>query len=220
MHVYKKFTAHIRLMNSIRITMSIQNNVEPRSRKGRKMEENKSKALLIAVAAIVVIGGGVFFATRQNDTKKETKTETSQQSSTASDKTIVETAISDPQFSTLVTALQTAGLVDTLNGEGPFTVFAPTNEAFEKLPAGTLDALLKDPAKLKSILLYHVVSGNVKAADVVKLSSAKTVEGQDVKITVDGSIVKVNDATVTATDIETKNGTIHVIDTVLLPPAN
>lgn len=184
------------------------------------MEGNKSKAVIIAVAAVVVIGGGVMLATRKDDTKKDTKTDSSQQQNTVSTKTIAETASSDPQFSTLVTALQTAGLVDTLNGEGPFTVFAPTNEAFDKLPAGTLDALLKDPAKLKSILLYHVVSGNVKAADVVKLTSAKTVEGQDVKISVDGSTVKVNDATVTKTDIETKNGTIHVIDTVLLPPTN
>jgi hypothetical protein len=182
------------------------------------MEGSKSKAVIIAIAAVVVIGGGVMLATRKDDTKKDAKTETTQQQ--ASEKNIVQTAISDPQFSTLVTALQTAGLVDTLSGEGPFTVFAPTNEAFDKLPAGTLDALLKDPAKLKSILLYHVVSGNVKAADVVKLTSAKTVEGQDVKITVDGSTVKVNDATVTKTDIETKNGTIHVIDTVLIPPTN
>jgi uncharacterized surface protein with fasciclin (FAS1) repeats len=182
------------------------------------MEGSKSKAVIIAIAAVVVIGGGVMLATRKDDTKKDAKTETTQQQ--ASEKNIVQTAISDPQFSTLVTALQTAGLVDTLSGEGPFTVFAPTNEAFDKLPAGTLDALLKDPAKLKSILLYHVVSGNVKAADVVKLTSAKTVEGQDVTISVDGSTVKVNDATVTKTDIETKNGTIHVIDTVLLPPTN
>jgi uncharacterized surface protein with fasciclin (FAS1) repeats len=182
------------------------------------MEGSKSKAVIIAIAAVVVIGGGVMLATRKDDTKKDAKTETTQQQ--ASEKNIVQTAISDPQFSTLVTALQTAGLVDTLSGEGPFTVFAPTNEAFDKLPAGTLDALLNDPAKLKSILLYHVVSGNVKAADVVKLTSAKTVEGQDVKITVDGSTVKVNDATVTKTDIETKNGTIHVIDTVLIPPTN
>ena len=182
------------------------------------MEGSKSKAVIIAIAAVVVIGGGVMLATRKDDTKKDAKTETTQQQ--ASEKNIVQTAISDPQFSTLVTALQTAGLVDTLSGEGPFTVFAPTNEAFDKLPAGTLDALLMDPAKLKSILLYHVVSGNVKAADVVKLTSAKTVEGQDVKITVDGSTVKVNDATVTKTDIETKNGTIHVIDTVLIPPTN
>ena len=182
------------------------------------MEGNKNKGLIIGVVAVLVIGGGILLATRNNDTKKETKTETTQQQVAA--KNIVETAISDPQFSTLVTALKTAGLVDTLNGDGPFTVFAPTNEAFDKLPAGTLDALLKDPAKLKSILLYHVVNGNVKAADVVKLSNATTVEGQDVKITVDGSTVKVNDATVTKTDIETKNGTIHFIDTVLLPPSN
>ena len=135
-------------------------------------------------------------------------------------KNIVEIASGNPDFSTLVTAVKAAGLVDTLSGSGPFTVFAPTNEAFNKLPAGTLDSLLKDPAKLKAILTYHVVSADVKAADVVKLTKATTVEGKDVAIKVDGSTVKVNDATVTKTDIAASNGTIHVIDTVLLPPAN
>jgi uncharacterized surface protein with fasciclin (FAS1) repeats len=130
---------------------------------------------------------------------------------------IVDTAIGAGSFKTLVAAIQAAGLVDTLKGPGPFTVFAPTDEAFAKLPAGTVDALLKDPAKLKKILTYHVVAGKVMAADVVKLKTAKTVEGSTVKITVKGSSVMVNNANVVKTDIATDNGVIHVIDTVIMP---
>ena len=129
---------------------------------------------------------------------------------------IVDTAVSAGQFNTLAKALTEAGLVDTLKGKGPFTVFAPTDEAFAKLPAGTLDALLKDKAKLKSVLTYHVVAGKVLAADVVKLSEAKTVQGQSVKISTTGG-VKVNDANVVKTDIMASNGVIHVIDKVILP---
>jgi uncharacterized surface protein with fasciclin (FAS1) repeats len=135
-------------------------------------------------------------------------------------KDIVDTAIADGRFKTLVTAVQAAGLVDTLKGPGPYTVFAPTDDAFAKLPAGTVDALLKDTPKLKSILLYHVVSGKVMAADVVKLSSANTVEGKPVTIKVDGGKVFVNDAQVVIADVQASNGVIHVIDTVLLPPAD
>ncbi|MEI7819152.1 MAG: fasciclin domain-containing protein [bacterium] len=136
---------------------------------------------------------------------------------TKASKNIVEIASADPQFSTLVTAVKAAGLVETLSGPGPFTVFAPTNDAFAKLPAGTLDSLLADPAKLKAVLTYHVVSGDVKAADVVKLTSVTTVNGKTAPITVAGNVVKVGPATVTATDIAATNGTIHVIDTVLVP---
>lgn len=132
---------------------------------------------------------------------------------------IVDTAVSAGNFTTLVAAVKAAGLVDTLKGPGPFTVFAPTDEAFAKLPAGTVDALLKDPEKLKGILLYHVVSGKVMAADVVKLKSAKTVPGGTVAIVVKGSKVMVNNANVIKTDIVTDNGVIHVIDTVLMPKA-
>lgn len=131
-------------------------------------------------------------------------------------KTIVGTAVAAGQFKTLVKAIEAADLVGTLNGSGPFTVFAPTDDAFAKLPAGALDGLLKDRAKLKAVLTYHVVSGKVMAADVVKLKEAKTVNGQMVTIdTKDG--VKVNDAKVTKTDIEASNGVIHVIDMVLMP---
>jgi uncharacterized surface protein with fasciclin (FAS1) repeats len=131
---------------------------------------------------------------------------------------IVDTAIEAGSFKTLATALKAAGLVDTLKGTGPFTVFAPTDEAFAKLPAGTVETLLKpeNKAKLASILTYHVVAGNVKAADVVKLKSAKTVQGQSVAIdAADG--VKINGAKVVKADIACANGVIHVIDTVLLP---
>jgi uncharacterized surface protein with fasciclin (FAS1) repeats len=132
---------------------------------------------------------------------------------------IVDTAVAAGSFKTLVTAVKAAGLVDTLKGAGPFTVFAPTDEAFAKLPAGTVEGLLKDTEKLKAILTYHVVSGKVMAADVVKLKSAKTVEGQSVKISVKGDKVMVGAATVVKTDIVCDNGVIHVIDTVILPPA-
>jgi uncharacterized surface protein with fasciclin (FAS1) repeats len=130
---------------------------------------------------------------------------------------IVDTAISAGNFTTLVTAVKAAGLVDTLKGAGPFTVFAPTDAAFAKLPPGTVEALLKDPEKLKSILLYHVVPGKVLAAQVIKMKSAKTVEGSLVKIHVSGGNVMVNNAHVTKTDIVCDNGVIHVIDTVLMP---
>ena len=129
---------------------------------------------------------------------------------------IIDTAVSAGSFKTLVTAIKAAGLVDTLKGAGPFTVFAPTDEAFAKLPAGTVEGLLKDLPKLKQILTYHVVSGKVMAADVVKLKSATTVEGSDVKIDA-SSGVKINGSTVVTPDVAADNGVIHIIDTVLLP---
>lgn len=133
-------------------------------------------------------------------------------------KTIVDIAVGNPDFSTLVAALQAAGLVETLSAEGPFTVFAPTNEAFAKLPAGTVESLLADIPALTKVLTYHVVAGKVLAADVVTMTSAPTVQGQEVKIAVVDGSVKLNEtSTVTATDIEASNGVIHVIDSVLLP---
>jgi uncharacterized surface protein with fasciclin (FAS1) repeats len=132
--------------------------------------------------------------------------------------TIVQVAAGNPDFSTLVAAVKAAGLADTLNAAGPFTVFAPTNAAFAKLPAGTVESLLKpeNKDKLTAILTYHVVAGKVMAADVVKLKSADTVNGK--AVTIDASMgVKVNNANVTATDIKASNGVIHVIDTVVLP---
>ncbi|HWS40938.1 MAG TPA: fasciclin domain-containing protein [Arenimonas sp.] len=133
--------------------------------------------------------------------------------------TIVEVAASNPDFSTLVAAVKAAGLVDTLNSKGPFTVFAPTNAAFAKLPAGTVESLLKpeNKEKLTAILTFHVVAGKVTAAEVVKLNTANTVNGKAVAIAVGESGVMVNDAKVTATDIMASNGVIHVIDTILIP---
>jgi len=130
---------------------------------------------------------------------------------------IIETAIAAKSFNTLVTAVKAAGLVETLSGTGPFTVFAPNDEAFAKLPKGTVEALLKDIPKLKRVLTYHVVAGNVPAAEASKLTSAKTLEGQSVGITSNNG-VKVNDAKVIKADITCDNGVIHVIDTVLTLP--
>lgn len=130
---------------------------------------------------------------------------------------IVDTAAANGKFTTLITAVKTAGLVDTLKGDGPFTVFAPTDEAFAKLPKDQLDALLNDKEALTKILTYHVVAGKVMSTDVVNLNSAKTVEGQAITINASNG-VRVNNANVIMTDIETSNGVIHVLDTVILPP--
>ena len=134
---------------------------------------------------------------------------------------IIDTAVAAGNFKTLATALTAAGLVDTLKGSGPFTVFAPTDEAFAKLPAGTVDALLKDVSKLKAILTYHVVSGKVMAADVMKMDgkTAKTVNGADVKISTQDGVKLNGNVHVTKTDIDCTNGVIHVVDAVLMPSA-
>ena len=134
-----------------------------------------------------------------------------------SSKNIVETAVAAGNFNTLAKALTETGLVDALQKKGPFTVFAPTDEAFAKLPKGTLESLLKDKEALKKILLYHVVSGKVMASHVVKLKSAKTLEGEDVKIKINDGNVMINNSKVTTADVEASNGVIHVIDTVLIP---
>lgn len=167
---------------------------------------NKSKQILtialMALFSISAIAGGSY--------KKESKD-------------IVDTAVAAGSFTTLVAAVKAAGLVDTLKGDGPFTVFAPTDEAFAKLPAGTIENLLKPENKdqLAAILTYHVVSGKVKAKDVVKLTSATTVQGSDVAIMIkDGGVVLNGNSNVVTTDIATSNGVIHVIDTVILPPAS
>jgi transforming growth factor-beta-induced protein len=166
---------------------------------------------LSALSAAFLVGG---IATAQNAT-----TSKSTAAAPAATKTIVETAIGAGSFNTLVAAVKAAGLVETLNGTGPFTVFAPTDEAFAKLPAGTLESLLKpeNKAKLASILTYHVVPGKVMAADVVKLKNAGTVQGQRVDIAVKSGTVTVDGAKVVTTDIACSNGVIHVIDSVILP---
>jgi len=166
---------------------------------------NKAKFMAFVLAAVCAISFASF-SVSADDSKKEGKD-------------IVDTAVSAGSFNTLVAAVKAAGLVETLKGDGPFTVFAPTDEAFAKLPAGTVEALLKDKAKLTRILTYHVVAGNVMAKDVVKLNgkSAKTVEGSSVKINVKNGKVMVDNANVVKTDIACSNGVIHVIDTVIIP---
>ena len=135
-------------------------------------------------------------------------------------KDIIETALAAEHFTTLVAAVKAAGLVETLQGDGPFTVFAPTDEAFAKLPEGTVEALLKDKEKLTAILTYHVVSGEVLAEEVVKLDKAATVNGEHVSIKTAESGVMIDDAKVISTDIICDNGVIHIIDSVILPKGN
>ena len=143
-----------------------------------------------------------------------------QATGSAPSKDIVDTAVEAGSFKTLAAALQAADLISTLKSEGPFTVFAPTDAAFAKIPKADLDALLSDKRALTEVLTYHVVSGKVMAADVVKLTQAKTVEGSPVKIKVVDGNVMINNANVSATDIAASNGVIHVIDTVIMPVKN
>jgi uncharacterized surface protein with fasciclin (FAS1) repeats len=171
-------------------------------------------------AFLHIVAFGVVLLTLSGSLQaKEGCTLTATSADQAQPKDIVDTAVAAGNFKTLAAALKAAGLVETLKGEGPFTVFAPTDEAFGKLPAGTVDSLLKpeNKAKLTAILTYHVVSGKVMAKDVVKLTEAKTVQGSAVKIEVNDGKVKVDAANVVKTDIECSNGVIHVIDAVILP---
>ena len=140
----------------------------------------------------------------------------------ATEKNIVDTAVAAGSFNTLVKAVQAADLTAALEGPGPFTVFAPTDQAFAQLPAGTLESLLKpeNKEKLRAILTYHVVAGEVDAAEVAKLTSVKTVEGATLKIAANNGFVMVDNAKVVKADIRTSNGIIHVIDAVMLPPSN
>ncbi len=138
-------------------------------------------------------------------------------SSMPASNTIAGIVSNDPNFSTLLAAVKAAGLVETLSSPGPFTVFAPTNAAFAKIPQADLNALLNDPAKLKAVLLYHVVAGKVTASQVMGMSSGTTVNGADINVSTSGGMVMINDATVTKADIMASNGVIHVIDTVLMP---
>lgn len=168
----------------------------------RKNSDVKAFVLVAAVALALSLSFGAF--------AKGHKT---------AQKDIVDTAVSAGSFKTLTAALQAAGLVDTLKGKGPFTVFAPTDEAFSKLPAGTVEELLKpeNKEKLAAILTYHVVSGRVMAAQVTKMNSAKTVNGQPVAISVHDGTVMIDNAKVVKADIPCTNGVIHVIDSVIMP---
>ena len=174
-------------------------------------------ALMLAVIVLPMIGG--LACSKEEAPPAKPADKPAEKPAAAAPKDIVDTAVEAGSFKTLAAALTAAGLVDTLKSEGPFTVFAPTDDAFEKLPPGTLDDLLKpeNKAKLSAILTYHVVSGKVMAKDVVSLSSAKTVNGKELKIAVKDGKVTVDNATVTQTDIECSNGVIHVIDSVVLP---
>ena len=173
------------------------------------------KIRMIALASVLAIVGA---ACSTADAADETTTTTAAEETM--EETIVDVAVAQG-FTTLVTAVQTADLVETLSGEGPFTVFAPTDEAFAALPEGVLDGLLADPAALADILKYHVVSGEVLAADVVGLDSATTVQGEDIAIAVvDGTVVLNGTANVVTTDVMASNGVIHVIDAVILPPSS
>lgn len=133
---------------------------------------------------------------------------------------IVETAVEAGNFTTLATALEAAGLVETLSGEGPFTVFAPTDEAFAALPEGTVEGLLEDTDALTGVLTYHVVPGEVMSGDLSDGMTAETVNGAEIEISIENGTVMVNGATVTTADIQASNGVIHVIDSVILPPSD
>jgi uncharacterized surface protein with fasciclin (FAS1) repeats len=174
--------------------------------RSKNMAIGAGVALLLAVATVYGIG--------------QYSAEAARPASSGAEKDIVETAVAAGQFSTLATALGEADLVDALKGEGPFTVFAPTDEAFGKLPDGTIEALLADKEKLTAVLTYHVVPGRVTAKDVMKIRSAETLQGQaiHVKSCCASGTVQINDAKVVKADIHASNGVIHVIDSVLLPP--
>ncbi len=177
----------------------------------------KRWSLVLAVVAVVAVPFFII-ACGEDDTAAVTSPSPSP---TAMQKDIVDTAVEAGSFTTLATALEAAGLVETLKGEGPFTVFAPTDEAFAAVPKETLDSLLADPkGALTDVLTYHVVAGKIMSTDLSDGMMAETVNGQPLKITInDDGTVMVGDATVTTADIETSNGVIHVIDTVLVPPA-
>lgn len=183
------------------------------------MDKSQNGKIVAGVVILALAVGGLFWALGGDDSSNNKQpANSSQQSEQAMEsKTIVGVASDNQDFSTLVTAVKAAGLVETLSGEGPFTVFAPTNAAFAKLPAGTLDQLLANPTELSKVLTYHVVAGKVTADQVVDLNEATTVQGQKVTIKVENGNVMVNNAKVTSTDIMASNGVIHVIDTVLLP---
>lgn len=182
------------------------------------MKNVRGTTMLAALLALVV-AAPVAAQEASGSSSYASGTEASERSTPpAKATTIVDVAASNEAFSTLVTAVKAAGLVETLSSEGPFTVFAPTNDAFARLPEGTLEALLEDREKLTSILTYHVVAGKVTSDEVVGLDRATTVNGAELRIRTENGAVMINDATVTQADVMADNGVIHVIDTVLLPP--
>jgi transforming growth factor-beta-induced protein len=175
------------------------------------------KVLLVLLVAVVSMAIASCDGYKRSESETATKAATKEMPKKMP-KDIVDIAVADGRFKTLVTAVKAADLVETLKGKGPYTVFAPTDDAFAKLPPGTVEGLLEDIPTLKNILLYHVVPGKVMASQVVELDKAGTALGKDVMIKVMDGKVMVDDAQVIITDIEASNGVIHVIDTVILPP--
>jgi uncharacterized surface protein with fasciclin (FAS1) repeats len=182
------------------------------------MRHSRTLRALAAAAALAFVVSACSSDDNDSGSSGDTKA-TSSTTAMASKDTIVDVASSNPDFSTLVSAVAKADLASTLSGTGPFTVFAPTNAAFEKVPADQLNALLADKAQLTKVLTYHVVPGKVLAADLQPTQMVKTVEGQDVDIQVADGKATINGCAITKTDIEASNGVIHVIDCVLTPPA-
>ncbi len=174
--------------------------------------------LAAAVALVALTAAACGSSSSKTDSKPAKDTTTSTAPASAS-KTIVVVASGNPDFSTLVTAVKKAGLVETLSGPGPFTVFAPTDAAFAKIPTDQLNAILADKAQLTKVLTYHVVPGKVMAADLQPTQMVKTVEGQDLDIKVTSGAATVNGCNIVKTDIPASNGVIHVVDCVLVPPA-
>jgi uncharacterized surface protein with fasciclin (FAS1) repeats len=187
------------------------------------MKQNTMIIVGVAIVAVVLVGGFLFMnmqnsSSQNNQTTEMTTTTTPvAESETMNDKNIVVVAKEAGTFTTLLAAAEAAGLVETLSGPGPLTVLAPTDEAFAKLPAGTVESLLQDKERLAKILTYHVIPGKVMSSDVAGMDSATTVEGGKVTIKTENGKVMINNATVTNPDIEASNGVIHVIDTVLIP---
>jgi uncharacterized surface protein with fasciclin (FAS1) repeats/uncharacterized membrane protein YuzA (DUF378 family) len=180
-----------------------------------------ASVITIIVAALVGLGQPALASSCGGDKHdhgvKASAASTTTEAQASATGNILEVAAGAGQFQTLAAAIQAAGLSETLSGKGPFTVFAPTDAAFAKLPKGTVEALLQDKEKLAKILTYHVVPGKLMAADVVKLKDASTVQGQKVKFSTSKDGVKINDAKILSTDVAANNGVIHVIDTVILP---
>lgn len=180
----------------------------------------RTRRIIAALGVSTFLIAGLAACSSDSDDKAEKTSTTTAAAAEQCDNTIVDVAVGNADFSTLVKAVQAAGLVDTLNGEGPFTVFAPTNEAFAKIPADQLNAILADKELLTSILTYHVVPGKIMAADLKPGEQAvTTVEGSEAQVIVSDAGVTYADANITATDVEACNGVIHVIDAVVLPPA-
>jgi transforming growth factor-beta-induced protein len=185
-----------------------------------KLSSRRRSMRVVGAVAVAVAGLGVAACggdSRSGETAA--RTQPAETSTEAMQENIVETAVAAGDFTTLTSLLADTGLAESLTGEGPFTVFAPTDEAFANVPKKTLDSLAANPKKLKAVLLYHVVPGEARAADVARLTSAETLNGESVRLASSGGTVRVNDARVVVADVGASNGVIHAIDRVLIPSA-